>query len=719
MAQPEWVTESGNLGTYPSSTDISIQLDARAILPATNLTYNLQSGSLPLGILNNLTLSSSGLISGNPKPVSMETMHEFTVRVTDENGNIRDRTFSISIAGIIKPELVTPKGEIMNVIDSKWVEYQLEYSNPLNEEIVISVTTGTLPPGLEVTANGLIYGYPKPPLSNNLPTTKTYVFSLSINSSLGVFHQTYSITVRNHALTHPRNTRAPVILNSRPQNMTINKVDPFYDYYMIGGRDSILVDSNSYMSFKVIGKDFDENDIIYEYNNLPLGLVGDTKTGWITGIPQLQFQGISKFQFNVRVAKAYKPAIVSDFIEYFIIVKKDVAQDIVWISESNLGTLLNGSISELSVTASSAMPLKYRLTSGQLPPNVELLDNGLIVGRAAFQPTEDLLPLGDKTKFEFEIEAFNTEFVLLSSKKTFSLIVEQHFDIPVENVYIKAVPSIPQRKSIYELLNNEAVFPTELLYRPRDPYFGKSSFISFVHIYGQFSATLEKYLSAMSINHYPIQLVVGDVKTAVARDSNGNIVYEVVYCDIVDENTEIGKVAKDVFWPREISRNLGPYDTGASEIFTSDSYGNKFNTSLSPGSIRMLHPASLINMRTQLSDVLGQNLDNNILPTWMTCQQLDGTIIGYKPAWVICYTNPGQSETIRNNVIDNFGVKLNDIDFTVDRYIIDKSATFNWNSYLSIPAWTELPSANPTPSPLDSNDLVVVFPEKSILPKNI
>ena len=119
-----------------------------------------------------------------------------------------------------------------------------------------------------------------------------------------------------------------------------------------------------------------------------------------------------------------------------------------------------------------------------------------------------------------------------------------------------------------------------------------------------------------------------------------------------------------------------------------------------------------------MAERLGQTLDNNILPKWMTSQQDDGTIIGYKPAWIICYANPGAGETIKQNVIDNFGLNLNDIDFTVDRYIIDKSATFNWNPYLNIPAWTELPSAHPTPYPLDTHDLVVVFPEKTILPKN-
>lgn len=718
MAQPEWGTNAGNLGTYPANANLAIQLVATPIFPSTNLTFTVQSGSLPASSLNALSLSPSGLISGIPETVAVETEYRFTVRVTDEVGDFRDRTFSITIAGISTPHFVTPKGEILNILDSRWVNYQILYTNPLNDEIFISNSTGTMPPGLQVSSTGVIHGYPKIPNNDGIPVNKTYTFTLSINSSLGVNFQTYSITVRNHNLTHPKNTRLPVILNNRPLSLPINPADPFYEYYVLDSENTILVDSGSYMSYKVIGKDFDDNDFVYEYNNLPLGLVGDTKTGWITGIPTLQFQGISKFEFNVRVAKAAKPAIVGEFLEYKLIVKKDVSQDIVWVTDSNLGTILNGSISDLNIQATSALELKYRITSGSLPPNLELLDNGLIVGRAAFQPTEEILSVGTKTKFDFEIEAFNTEYALLASKRTFTLIIEQYFDTPIENVYIKAVPSITQRKLIYEFLNNDAVFPAELLYRARDPYFGKSSNVSFVHIFGQQASSLETYLSGMTKNHFNIQLVLGAVKTAKAKDSLGNTIYEVVYCEIIDENSSIAKVDKDLYWPREISRNLGPYDTGASEIFTSDSFGNKYHTSLSPGSIRMLHPASLHTMRTRMAEELGQTLDNNVLPKWMTSQQDDGTIIGYKPAWVVCYANPGQGETIKQNMIDTFGLNLNDIDFTVDRYFIDKSATFNWNPYLTIPTWTELPSAYPTPNPLDTNDLVVVFPEKSILPKN-
>jgi len=715
MAQPVWLTDAGNLGSYPSNSHIGIQLQAAAVAPATNLTFAIISGSLPTGQVNDLSLSTEGLISGLPKLLNVDTTFDFTIRITDEFGDFKDRTFSITVAGIQKPTFTTPKGQILNIVDSKWTEFQLQYSNPLNEQVEVVVTSGALPPGLDLTTSGVIRGYATPPLNGQIPVIKTYDFTVALKSSLGTHTCIYSITVRNHRFTHPTNTRPPVILNSRPLSLPLSSSDPFFDYYLIN-EDTIYVDSGAFITFKIIGKDFDNGEFVYEYNELPLGLVGDTKTGWISGRPVLSSKGISKYKFNVRVAKLDNPSIFSEFSEYFFAVRKEVVQDIEWVSPSNLGIIYNGTISDLSIQATSALPLQYRLVHGSLPPNLSISDTGHIMGRTSFQPNETLTKTGNKTEFIFAVQAYNTDYNMLNGTKTFTLTVEQYYDKPIENVYIKAAPGVPQRKLLNNLLNDENIFPTELLYRPEDPYFGKSSMVSFVHIYGVESTSLETYLSAMGRNHSDINLLIGDVKTAIAKDTNGNILYEVVYCDIINE---ADASSKSVFWEVPISRNLGPYDTGAGDIYTSNSFDNKYNTSLSPGTVRTLYPAGLKNMRAHVASVLGENLDSNILPKWMTSQQVDGSILGYIPAWVICYTVEGASSTIRDNIINNITFPLNKVEFTVDRYIIDKSSTFNWNPYMtSMPGWSELPSATPTPYPLDTNDLVVVFPEKTILPKN-
>jgi hypothetical protein len=82
-------------------------------------------------------------------------------------------------------------------------------------------------------------------------------------------------------------------------------------------------------------------------------------------------------------------------------------------------------------------------------------------------------------------------------------------------------------------------------------------------------------------------------------------------------------------------------------------------------------------MRTQVIDVVGQI--SNVLPRWMLSRQADGSVLGFTPAWVIAYTNPGQSGQIAYNIQTQFGEILNLIDFEADRYELDNSLTKNWN----------------------------------------
>jgi hypothetical protein len=121
-------------------------------------------------------------------------------------------------------------------------------------------------------------------------------------------------------------------------------------------------------------------------------------------------------------------------------------------------------------------------------------------------------------------------------------------------------------------------------------------------------------------------------------------------------------------------------------------------------------------MRNRVSQVLGQEFDSRLLPLWMTSQQANGSTLGYTQAWVICYTKPGFSETIKNNIVNNWNHTLNEINFQIDRFTVNKSATYNYDNNLTPPAWTRLPSGTPVPDPLDSKDFYVLFPRQTILP---
>jgi hypothetical protein len=127
-------------------------------------------------------------------------------------------------------------------------------------------------------------------------------------------------------------------------------------------------------------------------------------------------------------------------------------------------------------------------------------------------------------------------------------------------------------------------------------------------------------------------------------------------------------------------------------------------------------------MRDRVGQELGQEFDSRILPLWMTSQQENGSTLGYTPAWVICYTKPGYSTTVKTNIetmwLDPIGnaYQLNLINFALDRFTVDKSLTYNYDNFVTPPSWTGLPSGTPVPSPIDSKDFYVLFPRKTILP---
>lgn len=892
MTAPVWNTAPGSIGTYPADIFFYYQLSASPQPPATLVTYSFLSGEFPAGI----TMDEFGYISGTPSILSRDTTYTFAIRVTDDLGSLRDRTFTITISGVAAPEFTTPPGNILTELDSIWIETPILYSNPISTNpIKIRLIQGILPPGLEINDSGLIRGYAEPPTTNiNLglvvtyatvttvanviscfsttgfsvgrpitftgavfggistgstyyikqvidansftisttqngpvyslsnatgfmtitlpnvsvgqPSIRTYSFVLKLESPIGTDLAIYNITIINQNTPpsqggpgYPANSRLPTIYNTRPPTYDIRN-NPDYGYYILpdGSNGETYPPTSeayigqflydNYFSFKVLGHDFDGNDLEYTYAGLPEWLTGDPNTGWITGTAgkdndfDLAPNSISEFNFSVTAKKAAFPSFYTPDFSFTFRVSRDITGIITWITSSNLGQIFNGTVSVKSVLAESDVSLSYRLVSGELPPNLQLLSNGEITGKVAYQPTDSLLEFNDTTTFTFTIEAYSPTYSIVNSQKTFTLTVVQEFTQPTDTLYIKAAPSIEDRALLRTLLEGESseqLMPTEYLYRPSDANFGKATNVTYVHAYGIYASDLDEYIAAVTKNHYWRNIILGELETAVAKDENGNVIYEVVYSKVIDNllNPQGISISEEIYWPRFIDLQLGPWYTSSTEIYTSyiypvvtednilstenniflttESYEllssdivlDTFFTSLTPGYARILYPNSLPNMRARVGQELGQEYNSNLLPLWMTSQQNNGSTLGFTPCWVICYTKPyvvvdGQpvtyaefaatgldrnnyqsyAEIIKNNIQQNWvdflgrPNKLNKVDFQIDRFTVDKSQTYDFNNDLNPPAWTGLPSATPTPDPVDSKDFYVLFPRKTILP---
>lgn len=723
MANIVWTTQKGDLGLFPSLSFVNAHIVAESTIIGVTLNYKLLNGKLPDDVNGGtLTLTSSGFITGTPQVVGTETSYTFTVRAYDNLGNISDRTFIIRINNSKSVYIKTPSGKIVTTEDSVYVDYKIDVYNPITTNVYrIDLSSGSLPDGLQMSEEGRITGYCVPPVSsvNGTPTIKNYSFSVQLISDLGVDVKTYSITVINQSIGNPPNTRVPVILNNKPLRLPVDPHDPYYGYYTDSTNSLGVIESDNYFSFKIIGHNWDDNTIIYNYSVLPPGLTGDVNTGWITGTPLIPANSISSYKFSVTVARKYIPSIKSPPETYNIIISNNMYRDVEWVTDQNLGYIDNGSKCDLYLQASSQYDLTYRIVSGSLPPNLEFSSNGQISGIVPFQVgTNQLLKAGESLSFTFTVSAYSEQFPVIYKERTFTLTVYQKNPKPLENVYFKATPNVAGRQIIKSLLEDTTLIPTEYLYRPNDNNFGKADSVKYIHAYGVESANIQTYLDAITENHYYRKLVLGELKTAIARDANGNVIYEVVYSEIIDPLVRPDGVTlpQSIMWPTKIPLNLGPWFTSISTIFTSST---SIFTSNDFGTLRRLYPGSIINMRNELLAQMNHSNNQDLLPKWMTSQQANGNTLGFTNAWVICYTLPGYSETIKNNINNDWQYKLNMIDFSVDRFIVDKSATYNYNVNLILPAWTQLPSNTPTPDPVDTYDIPVLFQQKTILPNKI
>jgi Putative Ig domain len=784
MAQPVWITPAGSLGTIPEGVFYEVPLQAIDPADIDTIYYEVIAGQLPAGIevINNTGLIAGVpqaivVVDGVPAPVSADVTSKFAVRAYTKKtisgvtviNRLADRTFTLTVTGQNNPEFITPAGNVGTYFDGTQIAgLQIQYTDVDPADIVVvRLTAGQLPPGLTISATGLISGFIAPNTSAGVAagfsrdgqgfsqypfdfstksSTVNYQFILEITDGKTSNLRTFTILVYSrNALTADDtqvtadNTfvtadgspqRTPILLTPTGSIGTVRN-DNFYAFkfdgidldgdqfeYTISLGGSIGYDEGliSFQpgSYDFTGEGFDQGGF-----TLPPGLQLDPNTGWLYGyIPDL---GITELTYNfaIRVYKTLDPTVISDYYYYSLNIVGSLSTGVTWLTPSNLGFIENGATSTLYVAAvnKSGIPLQYQLESGstsQLPQGLQLLPEGDIAGRVSFNTfaldggtttfdvrsrnlynpnSNPTIGIGTETTFDmvftFTVNAYSINGVV-SVFKTFTIRVIRRYNEPYDNLYIQAMPPQNDRAILNSLLQNDDIFPTSLLYRPQDPNFGLATKVVYQHAYGLTAATLDAYVNALKLNHYWKNLVLGSIETAQARDADGNIIYEVVYSRVVDNlvNNSGQSVGKEVTLAYPVDR------------------GNDTN-------ITVVYPNSLVDMRTQVIDTVGQI--SNVLPRWMLSKQADGSVLGFTPAWVIAYTKPGKSGQIKYNIETIFGNQLNLVDFDVDRYELDNLLTKNWNREQQqwIPTPPEATTFDVVPGPptvFDGNSVEFIVP---------
>jgi len=713
MAQPVWITPPGTLGTIAEGIFYQIPLQAYVpgILPGETLYYELIAGNLPPGIQCEATGLIAGVpsaisnVQGVPLEVNRDVTSKFAVRAYTKKtvggqqviNRLADRTFTITVTGPDAPKFTTPAGTVATYFDgSQVLGLQINYTDlDPDEIIVIRLIAGQLPPGLTLTTSGLISGFIAPDTSADAPVDFTYEFVLEITDGTNSDLRTFNIVVYN------RNTMTADNTNLTSDNTFVTAdVTPVRTPILLTPQGSIgTVQNNNFFAFRFEGIDLDGDTIGYvlvlSSDEVP-GLTLDPESGWLYGyIPDL---GLTEnvYEFQIEVYKLDNPIYISEPYSYSLTVTGDINGEIRWLTPSNLGTIVNGATSTLYVEAVNrgGLALQYQLLSGSassLPQGLQLLPTGEIAGRCSFNTfaldggttTFDLTPqngLSQPTTFDL-VFSFVVQVISLNGvvnvTKTFTITVIREYQTPYNNLYVQAMPPEDDRALINSLLQSSDVFPPDLIYRPTDLNFGVARRVIYMHAFGLTPTTLEDYYSSLYENHYWKDLVLGNIQVAQARNAAGEVIYEVVYSRVIDNllNDAGQSVSKQVNLAFPIP------ETDSTEI-------------------SVVYPNSLINMRDQVIDTVGQV--GNVLPLWMLSKQGDGRVLGFTPAWVIAYAKPGRGEQIAYNIRRRFGDQLNLVDFKVDRYELDALLTLNWDT--ATQTWDPTP---PTCTTFDETSNVI------------
>jgi hypothetical protein len=695
MSTPVWVTPPGTLGTIPEGVFYSTPLVAVA---DETVYYQVIAGQLPPGIFIDETGILSGLpqsvatAQGIPLPVASDITSKFAVRAFTASRQLADRTFTITVTGQNQVAWSTPAGLIATYYDGNQVsDLQVQYSNPdIYVTEVVTLVGGQLPPGLTISSTGVISGYIIP----NIPpgqtpgysvpgegysqypydfttnsTSTNYQFTLKVTNGQSSDIRTFSIYVYALSTMTADNTYL-----TADNTFVTADVSPLIPPIITTPTGSIgTVRSDNFFAFQFTGIDFNYNQFRFiTTTSLPPGLTLDPNSGWLYGYIPAGGINITTYPFVIRAQEINEPDVISVPYDYTLTIEGPVSSDIVWLTPSDLGIIDNGATSTLYVEAVnvSGLPLTYQLLSGsdsRLPQGLQLLPSGHIAGRVSFDTFAldegtttfdatthtNTTAIPQPTTFDmtctFTVNATSNNS-LVNVNKTFSIRVVRRYNEPYDNLYIQAMPPQNDRDLIASLVQNKTIFPPALIYRNDDPNFGVASRVIYEHAYGLTAATYDDYVASLTLNHYWKNLLLGEIKTAQALDDAGNVLYEVVYSEVIDNlvNNAGESVGKSVNLPFVI-----PVDT------------------------QTVYPNALVDMRTQVIDTVGQV--SNVLPRWMLSKQANGRVLGFTPAWVIAYTNPGQSGQIAYNIKTQFGNQLDLVDFEVDRYELDNLLTKNWD----------------------------------------
>jgi hypothetical protein len=446
---------------------------------------------------------------------------------------------------------------------------------------------------------------------------------------------------------------------------------------------------------------------------IPPGMQFDQNTSEVFGVVPYQTAITREYKFTVTATRfSDRNEKASSKRTFAVQILGEIDSVMSWNSPIDLGSIGANFISTIAVSASSTIKdsaILYVLESGSLPPGLTLELDGEIVGKVnqfgtinnpgiiTFDNGNLLLDAGTTTidkEYTFTVQA--RDILSYSAiSRTFTLNIDTPNDRLYSNLVVRPFLKQNQRDIYREFITDSSIFTIESIYRPSDNNFGIQNDIKMLVYAGIETKSAAEVVGVLGRNHKPKKFKIGNVKKAVAKIPGTNtVVYEVIYVEIIDP-LENGKISlPEVIFtsasnlPITVDQNndyyVGPFnqdsqfwrpaDPFSASIDSNAVYAGDPNTSLR-------YPASVALWRNRIKS-LGLK-ERNYLPLWMRSIQ-NGEVqeLDYVKAVPLCYCKPGMADDIILN-IKNRNFDFKQIDFVIDRYIIDSVTGYSADKYIA------------------------------------
>jgi hypothetical protein len=446
---------------------------------------------------------------------------------------------------------------------------------------------------------------------------------------------------------------------------------------------------------------------------LPPGMTFDATTGEVFGNVPYQPAVTISYNFTIKATRFFTNNESASARRIFTVdILGEVDSTIKFLTNSNLGTINANIVSTLAIKATTTVPnaiIIYQLLDGAVPPGLTLSLDGQLIGKVnqfgtvghpgiiTFDNNAFTLDANDTTfdrVYEFTVRA-RDQFLFSQLDQTFTLTIDTPNNKLYSNISVKPFLKQTERAIFADFINDTNIFDPNLIYRLGDSNFGIQKSLKMIIYGGIETLDAAKYIEAMGRNHKKKRFRFGSVKTAEAKLTGTNtVVYEVVYVEMIDplENSK-GSAAltvnmpddplpiyideRPVTWSRDIDvlNEDAPWGFRPNHIVSTDSQ-NYF-----AGGESTRFPGSVTNWQYRLKQ-LGET-EREYLPLYMRSIQTSAKReLGFVKAVPLCFTLPGQSNAILLNIKNN-GFDFNQINYEIDRYIIDSVTGYGNDKYLA------------------------------------